>query len=95
MYGCDFRLWLMDLSPTACAVLCAALCTHRGRITTTGRPSLSGWGETNVLPVAASASTVAQSISCGLTSSRLLHGGDGGGGGVAGRGGACVPRTAS
>jgi hypothetical protein len=44
---------------------------HLGRIITTGRPSLSGCGETKVLPVSASFSTCAHTISCGRVSRRL------------------------
>lgn len=47
------------------------LLPHLGRIMTTGRPSLSACGDTNVLPVSASFSTCAHTISCGRVSRRL------------------------
>lgn len=44
---------------------------YLGLMSTTGRPSLSAYGDTNVLPVSASFSTCDHWISCGLVSSRL------------------------
>lgn len=55
----------------AAAAAISSNMTHRGRMMTTGRPSLSGKGDTNVLPVLASASMSAQLMEWGRYSRRL------------------------
>lgn len=64
-------LLLLSVAAAAAAVSSSSSVTHRGRMMTTGRPSLSGKGDTNVLPVLASASMSAQQMEWGRYSRRL------------------------